>query len=195
MMPLRFPARASVALLIAALALSACQPDSGGEMHPVETAGVTIEGGKMAVLTDGRLEARITARWSDTGSNSMIIRYRNGGATPVKISLKNLHMRHASGEAYVRTAIDSTGVDMTDAREDNNRGKTLFSLDGEADGGGQGTGVLEVPAGATREIDASLTSFANEGRVAGGDRVTATIPLVGRNAEMAFTAVRPSLLP
>lgn len=182
-------------LLIAAFALSGCQPDSGGDLHPVKTGGVMIEDGKMAVLTDGQLEARVIARWSDIGSNSMIIRYRNGGTTPVKISVKDLHMRHIIGEAYVRTVTDRTGVDMTDVREDNNRGKTLFSLDGEADGGGQGTGMLEVPAGATREIDASLTSFANEGRVAAGDRVTATIPLVGRNAEMAFTAVRPSLLP
>lgn len=182
-------------LLVAVAALSACQPDSGGDLHPVASDGIRVEDRKFAVLNDGAVEARVSARWSDIGSNSMVIRYRNGGATPVKISLKNLRMRHAIGEAYVRTAIDSTGVDMTDAREDNNRGKTLFSLDGEADGGGQGAGTLEVPAGATREIDASLTSFANEGRVAAGDRVTATVPLVGRNAEMAFTAVRLSLLP
>lgn len=181
--------------LIVAFALSSCQPNSGGDLHPVKTGGVMIEDGKMAVLTDGQLEARVTARWSDIGSNSMTIRYRNGGTTAANISVKALRMRHAIGEAYVRTAIDSTGEDMTDAREDNNRGKTLFSLDGEADGGGQGAGMLEVPAGAAREIDASLTSFANEGRVAAGDRVTATISLVGRNAEMVFTAVRPSLLP
>jgi hypothetical protein len=192
---MRRKAIASTLLLVVATTLPACQPDSGGDLHPVASAGIRVEDRTFAVLADGRVEARVTARWSDIGSNSMVIRYRNGGATPVRISLKDLRMHHAIGEAYVRTAIDSTGVDMTDAREDNNRGKTLFSLDGEADGGGQGSGTLEVPAGATREIDASLTSFANEGRVAAGDRVTATIPLVGRNVEVAFIARGPSLLP
>ncbi|MET0245440.1 MAG: hypothetical protein ABW182_01705 [Sphingomonas sp.] len=177
------------------MALSACQPDSGGDLYPIKSADVTVRDGKVAILSDGPMEARVTARWSDIGSNSMVIRYRNSGTTPVRIPVKALRMRHAIGEAYVRTVIDRTGVDMTDAREDNNRGKTLFSLDGEADGGGQGSGVLEVPAGATREIDAFLTSFANEGRVAAGDRVTATVPLAGRNVAVAFIARRPSLLP
>ncbi len=186
---------ASALLLGAATALSACQPDSGGDLHPVASAGIRIEDRKIAVLTDGAVEARVTARWSDTGSNSMVIRYHNGGTTTVKIPVKAIHMRHAIGEAYVRTVIDRTGVDMMDNREDNDQGKTLFSLNGEADGGGQGSGVLEVPAGATREIDAFLTSFANEGRVAAGDPVTATVPLVGRNVEVAFTARAPSLLP
>jgi hypothetical protein len=180
-------ALAPAMLLAAAMSLPACQPGSGGPLEPVEGADVRIEADRVALLSDGGLETRVTGRWSSIGANSLRIRYHNGGATPLRIPLAGTRMRHSLGEAVLHTAIDVTGVDMTDAREDNNQGKTLFSLDGRVS-----AGVLDVPAGATREIDADLTSFPNEGSVTHGDRIAVTVPLVTRRAEVAFNAARPS---
>lgn len=179
----------SAMLLAAATALPACQRVSGGPLDPVEGDDVTIESGR-AVLTEGRLEARVTGRWSTTGPNSMRIAYRNAGSGPVRVTIAGLKMEHELGEAALRTAIDATGVDMTDAREDNNQGKPLFSLDG-----GGGAGVLDVPAGAMREVDADLTPFANAGGVEQGDRLVLTVPLATRSVAVTFTAARPSGLP
>ena len=183
---------APVMLFTAAMSLPGCQRATGGPLAPVEGAGVSVEDGQAAVLADGALEARVTGRWSSTGANSLRIRYRNGGPAPLRIALAGARMRHSLGEAALRTAVDATGVDMTDAREDNNQGKTLFSLD---EGGGAEAGMVELPAGATREIDADLTSFANEGSVGEGDRITVTVPLATRSADLAFSAARPSGLP
>lgn len=160
-------------------------------MRPVKTGGVTIEDGKMAVLTDGHLEARITARWSDTGSNSMIIRYRNVGIKPVTLAMKGIGMRHTLGEAGLHTAVDVTNVDLADSREDNDLARTLYSPDGKAYEGGLVPGVLEVPIGATRIVDADLTPFSNSTRVSRGDRVMVVIPMASRSVELPFTAVRP----
>lgn len=172
-------------VLIAAMSLPGCERASGGPLDPVASEGVMVEAGRAAVLTDGGLEARVRGRWSSTGANSLRIRYRNGGATPLRVAIGDIKMQHALGEAALRTAVDATGVDMADAREDNNSGKPLFSLD-------EGRrGMLELPAGATREIDADLTSFANQGAVAQGDRIIVTVPLAMRNVQVNVTAARP----
>jgi hypothetical protein len=184
------PVLATALLFTAATSLPACQRASGGPLDPSEGSGVRVEANQVAVLMDGGLEIKVSGRWSSTGANSLRIRYRNGSSAPLPISLRGITMRHSLGEAALRTAVDTTGVDMTDTREDNNQGKMLFSLDE-----GRSVGTLNLPAGATREIDADLTSFANEGAVTQGDRIAVIVPLATRNAEVVFTAARPSGLP
>jgi hypothetical protein len=183
-------ALASANIVAGALLLSACQPGSAGPLAPVAGSGVTIETGQVALLVDGPIEARVSGRWSSTTVNELRIRYRNGGTRPVQIALTGIQMQHSLGKAALITAVDVTGVDMTDKREDNDQGKMLFSLDtGEGVGGTRG--VLDVPAGATREISCELTGFAKAGGVVRGDTVVSTIPFSTRSAKATFTAAGP----
>jgi hypothetical protein len=169
--------------------LPACQPGSAGPLDPVAGSGVTVETGQVALLVDGLIEARVSGRWSSKTVNELHIRYRNGGTKPLRIALTGIQMQHSLGKAALITAVDVTGVDMTDKREDNDQGKMLFSLD--ANGGGGATGVLDLPAGATREISCELTGFAKTGEVVRGDMVISTIPLATRSAKATFTAAGP----
>jgi hypothetical protein len=183
-------ALASAMILASAVFLSACQPGSAGPLAPVAGSGVKVEAGPVALLVDGTIEARVSGRWSSTTVNELRIRYRNGGTTPLRIALTGIQMQHALGKAALITAVDVTGVDMTDKREDNDQGKMLFSVDAAEGGGGTGA-VLDVPAGATREISCEFTSFARAGAVARGDTVVSTIPFATRSAKATFTAASP----
>jgi hypothetical protein len=183
-------ALASAALLVSAVMLPACQPGAAGPLAPVAGPGVTVEAGPVAVLVDGPVDARVSGRWSSKTVNELRIRYRNGGTAPVRIALTGIQMQHALGKAVLNTAVDITGVDMADKREDNDQGKMLFSVDRGAGGGGN-SGVLDLPAGATREISCELTGFAREGAVARGDTVVSTIPFATRSAKATFTAAGP----
>jgi len=173
-------------ILAATLLLSGCERSSGGPLQPISRDGVGIEDGQVATLIDGELKVRVTGDWSTTGSNGLNIRYRNDGAKPLRIMITRVKMKHAMGTSVLLTAVDYTGVNMTDTREDNDRGRILFSRDQ-----GGGVGVLDVPARSTRELNCYLSSFANEGSVARGDPIGATIPTATGSAEIAFTTIRP----
>jgi hypothetical protein len=185
-------ASASAILLACAVLLTACQPGSAGPLEPVAGSGVKVEAGQIALLVDGPIEARVSGRWSSTTVNELHIRYRNGGTTPLRIALTGIQMQHSLGKAALITAVDVTGVNMTDKREDNDQGTVLFSLDA---GGGSARGVLDVPAGATREISCEFTPFAKAGAVARGDTVVSTIMFATRSAKVTFTTASPPWSP
>jgi len=173
-------------LLVAALSVGGCERSAGGPLEPAPQDGVSIVANKTAMLVDGQLVTHVTGDWSSTGSNGLTIHYINKGALPLRITLSDIKMRHMLGKAVLSIAIDYTGVNMTDKREDNDRGNMVYSLDK-----GGGSGVLVVPGHSTRVLNCYLSNFANEGSVARGDKITATIPLATRSADVSFTAIRP----
>lgn len=166
---------------------SACQPSTGGPLEPVPSAGIEAGRGRSALLHSGDITAQVTARWSSTGENSLKISYRNMGKAPRTIAIDGLKMVHSTGEAALRTAVDATGVDLADTRTDNDRPRVLFALEN-----GAGTpSTLDLPPGASRDVDAELTSFSNDGSVQTDDRITATIPMGDRATAVTFVARKP----
>ncbi|TVV74447.1 hypothetical protein [Sphingomonas solaris] len=117
----------------------------------------------------------------------MRIAYRNVGQAPRMIAIGGLKMSHAAGEAALRTAVDATGVDLTDARADNDRPHVIFALENGSDNPAK----LDLPPGASREIDAELTSFTSTGSVRPGDRIAATIPMGRQPVDVTFVARSP----
>ncbi|WP_442679693.1 hypothetical protein ACSBM8_00360 [Sphingomonas sp. ASY06-1R] len=177
-----------LALPFAALLLAtACMRSFGGPLDPVPAAGMEIGADHAALLNNGGLTARVTGQWSGKDSNSLLIVYHNGGPAPRTVAIHALKMTHPIGEAALRTALDTTGIDLTDARTDNDRAPILFSLDDAK----RAPAILTVPSGASRTVDAGLTSFANDGFVRPGDRIVATIPLGDRAARLTFIARTP----
>lgn len=180
--------RLRTSLLAAGLMLlSACQRSTGGPLEPVPSGWVQAGEGTSAVIRDGDLVARVTARWSSTGENSMRISYRNSGTSSRQVAIGTLAMTHATGEAALRTAVDATGVDLADARTDNDRSRVLFALEN----GTAARSVLDVPAGASRDVDAELTTFSNDGAVQVGDEIVAKIPMGAGSVAAAFVARAP----
>lgn len=174
--------------LAATLVLTtACQRSTGGPLEPVPSDGIEAEQDQSAVLRDGDIIARVTARWSSTGENSLRINYRNVGKVPRSVAIDALKMTHSTGEAALRTAVDATGVDLSDVRTDNDRPRVLFALE-------NGTGkppALDLPPGASRDIDAELTSFSNDGAVQTDEKVVATIPMEHRAPTITFVTRKP----
>ncbi|WP_344694848.1 hypothetical protein [Sphingomonas cynarae] len=166
---------------------TACQRSTGGPLEPVPSAGIEAGQDRSAILRDGDIIARVTARWSSTGENSLRINYRNAGQVRRTVAIDGLKMTHSTGEAALRTAVDATGVDLADTRTDNDRPRVLFALE-------NGTGTpspLELPPGVSRDVDAELTSFSNDGAIQTDDRIIATIPMGDRAAAVIFVARKP----
>jgi len=182
-------ALASFIGMASALLLPGCQPGSAGPLDPVTGNGVTVEADRVALVTDGAVEARVSGQWSSMQNNSLTIRYRNAGNKPLRIALSGFKMEHLTDPADLLSAVDRTGVDMTDARNDNNEGKVLFSLEGYG-GSIHLSATLDLPVGATRELHCDFTGFSDARQVTYGDPITATIPLGSRSAKVNFTAAR-----
>jgi hypothetical protein len=175
--------------LLALVLLVACQSATGGPLDPVAGPGVERESDERwshaAVLSGGDgLSARVVGRWSARRAQTVRITYRNSGTAPVAIRLRDLKLTHPLGEAALWTAVDATGTDMTDATEANDTPRILYKVDDPA----THAATLAVPAGETRELDTELTSFANEGEVASGDRIQGMIPMGTRMVTVTFTA-------
>lgn len=175
--------------------LPACQPGSGGALDPVVAPGVERQADESyeqaALVAVGPLTARVTGRWSSERAQSLRITYRNTGPTIARVRVGDLKLQHAIGDSGLRTALDATGVDLTDDRLDNNRSRMLYSIDEQI----TDSVVLDVPAGTTRVLVADFTSFSNDRTVAAGDRIVATVPVGARSVRVAFTAARPPLWP
>ena len=174
--------------LAATLVLAtACQRSTGGPLEPVPSAGIEAEQDQSAVLRDGDIIARVTARWSSTGENSLRINYRNVGKVPRSVAIDGLKMTHSTGEAALRTVVDATGVDLADTRTDNDQPRVLYALEN-----GIGTpSKLDLSPGASRDVDAELTSFSNDGSVQTDERIVAAIPMGDRTAAVTFVARNP----
>ena len=174
--------------LLALVLLAACQSATGGPLDPVAAPGVTRESDERwshaAVITADGLSARVVGRWSSRRAQTIRITYRNGGTDPVAIRLRDLKLTHPLGEAALWTAVDATGTDMTDSTEANDTPRILYKVDDPA----THAATLDVPSGATRELDTELTSFANEGEAAPGDRIEGTIPMGARTVTVTFAA-------
>ena len=176
-----------LALAAVLMLASACQRSTGGPLEPVPSGGVEAGPDRSAVVHDGNITARVTGRWSATGENSLRVTYRTAGPSSRMIAVEGLKMTHPAGEAALRTAVDATGVDLADARADNDRPRVLFALQG----GAGAPSALDLPPGASRDVDAELTSFSNDRAVKSGDRVVATIPMGDRAATVTFVAQKP----
>lgn len=173
--------------------LPACQAGSGGPLVPVAAPGVERVAderwGQAAIVRNGTLTARIVGRWNGERAQTLRITYRNGGPAPVRITMAGLKLMHGPDVAGLWTAVDATGVDLADARPDNNEGPLLYALNDPAthDRG------LVVPAGASREVDAELTSFGRP--IAAGSEVVAVVPVASGSVRVTFTTGRAGLLP
>lgn len=178
------------AVLLAALALGGCQRGTGGPLEASGTSEAAPGGDRAVTLVDAGLTAKVSGRWSSQGANSLQIIYSNTGPGDRKLDLSALAMTHPLGEAALATAVDATGVDLADKRADNDRPRVIYELQDRP----SMPAVLDVPAGATREVDAELTSFANDGQVAAGDRVTAAIPMGARTMRITLVAARPAIM-
>jgi len=176
---------------LAAMLLAACQPGSAGPLDPVAAPGVERQDDERwhhaAVVSDGPLTARIVGRWSTRGGQTLRVSYRNAGAAPVSIRVSDFKLVHAADEAALQTAVDATGVDMTDAREDNNRPRVLFSLEGDR----RGAATVSIAPGTTRVIEAELTSLADADALAEDGEVVATIPMAGGARSVTFRLAGP----
>ena len=189
-------ARAMIrALIAAALVLTACGPDSGGPLKPVDAPGVELSqdpnGDPAATIQSNTVSARVSASWSDIKSQSALIVYTNNGPTPVSIELGAMTMTGPAGEAVVMSVADLTGTNLVDERSDNDEAIVLVQRDGE----GVARGKLDLPPGAERRVDASFSSFSNTTAAAAGDAITFHLPMPGASSAIKFVADRPSLLP
>ena len=166
---------------------SACQRGTGGPLDPVPSAGIEAGQDRSALIHGGDITARVTGRWSSSGENLLRITYRNVGRAPHTVAIDGLMMTHSTGEAALRAAVDATRVDLADTRTDNDRPRVLYALEDDT----STPSTLDLPPGASRDVDAELTSFSNDGAVQTDDRITATIPMGDRAAAVIFVARRP----
>ncbi|MGY4398798.1 hypothetical protein ACVWZA_004008 [Sphingomonas sp. UYAg733] len=178
-----------------ALLLAACSRSTGGPLEPVETPGVQVskdaDGDRAATVQAGAVSARVSAHWSDTGGQSVMLVYNNRGRTGVRIQLGMLAMSGPAGEAVVMSAADVTNVDLLDKRTDNDDARVLLQRDDY----GKASGRLDLPAGAERRVDAQLSPFSNMTATAAGNEVTLRVPMPSAPRRVGFVARRPSLLP
>jgi hypothetical protein len=181
-------------MMIAWVGLGGCQPGSAGSLDPVAAPGVERVDDEIwshaAIINDGPVSARIVGRWSSERSQTLRVSYRNNGKATVRIDVTKLKMAHPSGDAVLRTAVDATGVNMTDAREDNDAPRMLYLVDKPT----IYSPVMEIGPGQTRDLDSSFTVFSNDGVVAEGDRVSAAVPMPAGPRSIAFTLASRSIL-
>lgn len=175
-----------------AFLLAACSTSTGGPLEPLEAPGVQIsQGDRRAMIETRGVSARVTARWSDTGGQSAMLVYANRGRTAVSIDLSTLAMTGPAGEAVIMSAADVTDTDLRDARTDNDDARVLL----QRDRNGTANGILDLPVGAERRVDAQLSPFSNTTPAASGDRVTLRMPMPEGPRSLAFVARRPPMLP
>lgn len=184
------------ALAIAALILlAACSRSSGGPLEPVQAPGVQLskdaDGKTAATVRTGSVSASVTAHWSDTGGQSANVVYANRGSVPVRIDLSTLTMAGPAGEAVVMSAADVTDTDLLDARTDNDDAHPLL----QRDASGTASGMLELPPGTERQVDAQLSPFSNTTAAKGGNAITLRLPMPDAARDIRFVARKPSLLP
>ncbi|WP_076073111.1 hypothetical protein [Sphingomonas montana] len=182
-------------LVLSALLLTACSRSTGGPLEPVAAPGVTVsegkDGDKVAMVQAGAVSARVTARWSDTGGQSVMLVYANRGRTAARIELGTLAMTGPAGEAVVMSAADRTNTDLLDDRTDNDDARLVL----ERGQDGTASGLLDVPAGAERRIDAQLSPFSNVAAAAAGNEIALRVPMPDDPRRIGFVARRPALLP
>lgn len=117
----------------------------------------------------------------------MRVTYRNAGEAPLTIAVDGFKMTRPTGDAALRTAVEATGVNLADALDDEiDRGRILHALEN----GGDARATLRLLPGASRDVDAELTSFSNEGAVKAGDRIVATIQMANVTATGTFVATK-----
>lgn len=183
------------ATLAALLLLAACGRSTGGPLEPVAAPGLLlsqdVDGQPTATVRTGSVSARIAARWSDTGEQSATIVYANRGTAPVPIDLGRLAMTGPAGEAVVLSAADVTDTDLLDTRTDNDEARPLLQRDAH----GTASGVLPLPPGAERRVDAQLSPFSNTVAASAGDAITLRLPMPNGARAIRFVARKPSLLP
>ncbi len=183
------------ALAATALLLVACSRSTGGPLEPVEAPGITVskdaDGNRVATIQAGTVSARITARWSDTGGQSVMLIYANRGPTAARINLATLGMTGPAGEAVIMSAADISDTDLLDARADNDDAVALL----QRDGNGNATGQLDLAPGAERRVDAQLSPFSNTKAAAAGSTITLRVPMPGGPSRVEVVTRRPSLLP
>lgn len=97
--------------------LASARQSTGGPLEPAPSARVEIGSERSALLHNGDISARVTARWSSTGENALKVRYRNSGRVLQKVAIDALQMAHPTGDPVLRTAVDATGVDRRPRQE------------------------------------------------------------------------------
>lgn len=180
--------------IAALLLLAACNRSTGGPLEPVEASGVQLsrdtDGRTAATVRTGAVSARVTAHWSDTGGQSANVVYTNRGSVPVRIDLSTLAMTGPAGEAVVMSAADVTDTDLLDARTDNDDARPLLQRDAR----GTASGVLALPPGSERRVDAQLSPFSNTVAAGDGNAITLRLPMPDALRDIRFVARRPLLL-
>lgn len=183
-----------VAAAATLIVIAGCSRTTGGPLDPVVGADVQVtadpDGNRAATIRSGAVSARITARWSDTGGQSVRIAYANRRTDPVRIDLATLAMAGPAGEAVVMSVADVSDTDLLDTRTDNDDARVLLQRDAT----GRARGMLVLPPGAQREVDAQLSPFSNTAASA-GSRIVVRIPMAATVADVPFVARRPALLP
>ncbi|WP_294327902.1 hypothetical protein [uncultured Sphingomonas sp.] len=180
--------------IAALLLLAACHRSTGGPLEPVEAPGLLLsqdaDGRPTATIRTGPVSARVAAHWSDTGGQSANIVYTNRGTAPVRIDLTTLAMTGPAGEAVVMSAADVSETDLLDARTDNDDARSLLQRDAR----GTASGVLALPPGAERRVDAQLSPFSNTVAASDGNAITLRLPMPNGSRDIRFVARKPSLL-
>ncbi|WCP73906.1 hypothetical protein [Sphingomonas hankookensis] len=183
------------AALLALLLLAACGRSTGGPLEPVAAPGLLLsqdaDGQPAATVRTGSVSAQVSARWSDTGEQSAILVYTNRGTAPARIDLSRLAMTGPAGEAVVLSAADVTDTDLLDTRTDNDDARPLLHRDAR----GTASGVLALPPGTERRVDAQFSPFSNTVAARDGDAVTLRLPMADGARAIRFIARTPSLLP
>jgi len=88
--------------------ITACQRSTGGPLEPMPSAGIKVGQDRSAILRNGDIVARVTARWSSTGENSLRINYRNAGQVRRTVAIDGLKMTHSTGEAALLAQLGHT---------------------------------------------------------------------------------------
>lgn len=181
--------------LLALLLLAACNRSTGGPLEPVEAPGLLLsqeaDGQPAATVRSGSVSARVVAHWSDTGGQSVNVVYTNRGTAPVRLDLGSLAMTGPAGEAVAMSAADVTATDLLDTRTDNDDARPLLQRDAH----GTARGVLALPPGAERRVDAQLSPFSNTLAARDGNAITLRLPMPDASCDIRFVARKPSILP
>jgi hypothetical protein len=169
--------------LIALLVLTGCPRGSTGIMGPVIGGGVE-QGARRrdAVVRAGDVSATISGRWASESSQSADISYVNKGRLPVSIDLPRLSLVHQTlGRADLWAVSDLTGADRA---KNNISPPVIYDLDDPATRSMR----LTVKPGEPRDLSIDFTNYPGEERIKAGDRVTMTVPLGSRDAQIVFEA-------
>jgi hypothetical protein len=173
----------TVVPLIALLLLVGCPMGDTGVLEPV--IGGQVEQGdrrRDAVVRAEGISATVSGRWASERSQSAHILYVNQGGTPVSIPLPRTVLRHDRlGDADLWSVSDLTGADR---QKNNVEPPVIYDLDNPATRSMR----LVVKPGEQRYLLLGFTNYPGEERIKAGDRVTMTVPLGSRDAQIIFEA-------